>query len=151
MNFPRNGYWGDRKLCSFCMLFITGLKLIAIKLTPLLKMFGGHKSFLWVHCIGFSMAAEPFQSTYLQTCPQALVDIWGSNPWCVVSMWLLLELDCFCLPNIVTEDILGHKILLPRTFLATNKLLPSTFTTTNKFNLLLRKYAATTCLLPRKF
>ena len=30
----------------------------------------------------------------------------------VVSTRLLLELDCFCLANIVTEDILGHKILL---------------------------------------
>ena len=66
----------------------------------------------------------------------------------VVSTRLLLELDCFCLPNIVTEDILGHNILLPRTFsatskllpstfLATSKLLPSTFVATNKFNLLL--------------
>ena len=78
------------------------------------------------------------------------------------SSRLLLELDCFCLANIVAEDILGHKMLLPRTFSATSKLLPSTFSATsklllstfaatNKFNLLLRKYSATTCLLPRKF
>ena len=67
----------------------------------------------------------------------------------VVSTRLLLELDCFCLPNIVTKDKLRHKILLPRTFLATSKLLPSTFSATskllpstfvatNKFNLLSR-------------
>ena len=30
--------------------------------------------------IGVSMTAEPFQSTYLQMCPQALVEVWGSNP-----------------------------------------------------------------------
>ena len=69
----------------------------------------------------------------------------------VVSTRLLLELDCLCWSNIVTEDILGHKILLPRTSLATSKLLLSTFTATNKFNLLPQKYSATTCLLPRKF
>ena len=34
------------------------------------------------------------------------------------SSRLLLELDCFCLPNIITEDIHGHKMLLPRTFSA---------------------------------
>ena len=79
------------------------------------------------------------------------------------SSRLLLQLDCFCLANIVAEDILGHKMLLPRTFSATSKLLlstfsatsklrvPSTFAATNKFNLLPRKYSATTCLLPRKF
>ena len=80
----------------------------------------------------------------------------------VVSSRLLLELDCFCLANIVAEDILRHKMLLPRTFSATSKLLPSTFSATskllpstfaatNKFNLLPWKYSATTCLLPRKF
>ena len=44
----------------------------------------------------------------------------------------VLELDCFCLANIVAEDILGHKMLLPRTFSATSKLLPSTFSTQSK-------------------
>ena len=32
-------------------------------------------------CIEVSMAAKPFRSTYLQMCPQALVEVWGSNPW----------------------------------------------------------------------
>ena len=32
-------------------------------------------------CMEVSMAAEPFWSTYLQTCPQALVEVQGSNPW----------------------------------------------------------------------
>ena len=31
-------------------------------------------------CIQVSMAAKPFWSTYLQTCPQALVEVRGSNP-----------------------------------------------------------------------
>ena len=31
-------------------------------------------------CIEFSMAAEPYLSTNLQICPQALVDVWDSNP-----------------------------------------------------------------------
>ena len=31
-------------------------------------------------CIEVRMAAKPFQSVYLQTCPQALVEVWGSNP-----------------------------------------------------------------------
>ena len=30
------------------------------------------------------MGAEPFLSTYLQTCPQALVNVWGSNPQLLV-------------------------------------------------------------------
>ena len=59
----------------------------------------------------------------------------------VVSMRLLLDLDCFCLPNIVTEDILRHKILLPRTFSTRSKLLPSTFSATSK--LLLSTFVAT--------
>ena len=78
------------------------------------------------------------------------------------SSRLLLELELDCLPDIVTENILVHKMLLPKTFSATSKLLPSTFSATskllpstfvatNKFNLLLRKYSATTCLLLRKF
>ena len=36
---------------------------------------------------------------------------------------LLLELDCCCLPDIVTEDILVHKILLLRISSETNTLL----------------------------
>ena len=32
-------------------------------------------------CIEVSMAAEPFRSTYLQMCLQALVEVWGSNLW----------------------------------------------------------------------
>ena len=39
----------------------------------------------------------------------------------------LLQLDCFCLPNIITEDILGHKMLLPRTFSATIKVVAEYF------------------------
>ena len=31
-------------------------------------------------CIEVSIAAEPFQSTYLQMCPQALVEILGLSP-----------------------------------------------------------------------
>ena len=67
------------------------------------KILGGHKSFLWDHdgtrayfltlviprfssgapaeCIETSMAARPFQSMDLQMCPQALVEVWGSNRW----------------------------------------------------------------------
>ena len=33
-----------------------------------------------VDCIEVSTAAEPFKSTYLQTCPKALVEVRGSNP-----------------------------------------------------------------------
>ena len=36
-------------------------------------------------CIQVSMAAEPFWSIYLQTCPQALVEVRGLNPWPSVS------------------------------------------------------------------
>ena len=43
------------------------------------------------------------------------------------SSRLLLELDCFCLPDIITEDILGHKMLLPRTFSATIKVIAEYF------------------------
>ena len=32
-------------------------------------------------CIEVSIAAEPFQSMYLQMCPQALVEAQGSNLW----------------------------------------------------------------------
>ena len=32
-------------------------------------------------CIEVSMATKPFWSMYLQTCLQALVEVWGSNPW----------------------------------------------------------------------
>ena len=35
--------------------------------------------------IEVSMAAEPFWSTYLQMCPQALVEVWGLNPWLPVQ------------------------------------------------------------------
>ena len=58
-----------------------------------------------------------------------------------VSTRLLLELDCCCLPNIVNEDILGHKILLLRTFSATSNFLPSIFSATS--NLLPSTFVAT--------
>ena len=96
----------------------------------------------------FNVLKETLQG-HVVTVGVSLVDL-PMVVICVMSTRLLLELDCFCLANIVTEDILGHKILLPRTFLTTSKLLPSTFMATNKFNLLLQKYLATTWLLPRK-
>ena len=91
-------------------------------------------------------------------CPYAAIQ-WD---WREVSSRLLLELELDCLPDIVTENILVHKILLPRISSETNTLVAeevlsnkilwtSMFSVTNQFNLLPRKYSATSKLLPSKF
>ena len=52
-------------------------------------------------CIEIHMAAKSFRSTYLQTCPQALVEVWGSNILWKCFQWTEIRNFCFQSP-------LGH-------------------------------------------
>ena len=49
---------------------------------------------------------------------------------CVVSTWLLLELDCCCFLNIVTRKSLGQRNLVPSIFLVIIGLMQSIFPAT---------------------
>ena len=50
-------------------------------------------------CIEVNMAAKLFRSTYLQTCPQALVEVWGSAR---LGLAVVLRLLILCAMNLST-------------------------------------------------
>ena len=67
-NVPCLCVWGDRGRGAFTPPFSCLILRFTSGATP-------------AECKGVSMAAKPFRSTYLQTCPQALVEVQASNPW----------------------------------------------------------------------
>ena len=53
-----------------------------IPLHAFLPVWSSYLPLVWhLLTIEVSMVAKPFQSMYLQLCPQALVEVQGSNPW----------------------------------------------------------------------